>query len=186
MVTSASDTVSRRPPTGPLRQAPGARTIARACTHQIRSNACRFKSLPLTCEDSDASPIFSRVSGWDASGGCAYRSCAPGWPSLNRPLRVTMTGFRDDVVDAALLESFPASDSPCFVARGVYAGARGRRHGAPERLCGFAEPRRPVSVRARRSPRSRVLERARSNIGNRLARRLAELSPGTSSFLSGS
>ncbi len=182
MVTSASDTVSRRPRTGPLHRAPGARTIPRARTHEIRSVTCRFKGHPsladaaTSCERSNGSSIFFPVSGWDERRELVLiapaLSIGRAFPQPILNSEMSMTVVRDDVVDTALLESFPASDSPCFAARGVNLGAPGRADEARE-LFGFAEPSRPVPMRARQSPKSRGPERSRSNIANRLTRCIA-------------
>lgn len=73
---------------------------------------------------------------------------ASSYPALSNEFqsvqaRATMTILQDDPVDTALLESFPASDPPSFVARGVMIGNPPRGDAAQEG---------PVRTKHRESP----------------------------------
>lgn len=63
-----------------------------------------------------------------------------------------MTAVPNDVIDTALLESFPASDPPCFAALGVNIGSPGRFAGANLEV---------ESQRKRKGPRRRRMASAK-------------------------
>lgn len=70
-----------------------------------------------------------------------------------------MTTSQDDLVDTALLESFPASDPPSFVARGVAIGAPQRGDAAPDGVLGAKRRGIPMPDRTKSAPRNRVSKR---------------------------
>jgi hypothetical protein len=91
----------------------------RAVPHQIRSGLDRFKASKSLA--AIPHPCFCRVwlrRMWEellpsccASAGPSKRTYPSG--------RTMAAAVQNDVIDAALLESFPASDPPCFAALGV-------------------------------------------------------------------
>jgi len=68
-----------------------------------------------------------------------------------------MTAIRDDLVDTALLESFAASDPPCFVARAIKVGTPGRNNDVSRKESfRHTEPRAAVRPGRQRHARSRT------------------------------
>lgn len=125
MVLGASDTC-RAPADRALSQAPGdvARWLALS---PIKLEVASIVSSPLAT----LRKLQCRTHVFPGSGETnegSYRPAAPRPVPQSLPeVRVTMAqAAPDDVVDTALLESFPASDPPCFAALGVNIGSPGR------------------------------------------------------------